>query len=142
MTSRRLDPGASQGPVQRERGAAAGGGRGSTSSDASADSPRASLDRATRRGLVLIGAVALIGCLQVLFMIGVELDRTIRHRASITSLEGELTELAREAADLRAIEERAHDDTYREQLARGQGFMYPNETRVVVLPSPSRPTPP
>lgn len=98
-------------------------------------SPLHALRRAERRGLSLLGVVALVGCLHLVFMIGVELDRTVRHRASITALEAELDALAAEAAELRAAYEHADDAAYREQLARSQGFLYPNETRLIVLPT-------
>jgi len=90
-------------------------------------------DPPTRRALRLLGVVALIGILQVGFLTFVELDRTIRHRAAIASLEDELQAARAEAEALRAIAERADDATFREQLARGQGFVHADETRVVVL---------
>lgn len=151
MTTRRPDaslpherPPGPYGPSAPDRGRAVGGPRtplGEAPKDRAATA-REGLRRATRGGLLAIGAAALLGSLQVLFMIGVELDRTIRHRAAIESLEAELDELAREAESLRAIEGHARDDAYREQLARAQGFMYPDETRVVVLPTPGAPAEP
>lgn len=150
MTTRRPDvglaPERTRAPYARDSrdgrpesdAAATRGGRGGEADVA----PRDALRRATRRGVLVIGAAALIGCLQVTFMILVELDRTVRHTASIAALEAELDELAREAAGLRAVEEHARDDVYREQLARAQGFMYPGETRVVVLPSEAPPVAP
>lgn len=90
-------------------------------------------DAPTRRALRLLGVVALIGILQVGFLAFVELDRMIRHRAAIASLEDELRTARAEVEALRAIAERADDATFREQLARGQGFVYEGESRVVVL---------
>jgi len=90
-------------------------------------------DAPTRRALRLLGVVALVGILQVGFLTFVELDRMIRHRAAIASLEDEVQAARAEAEALRAIAERADDATFREQLARGQGFVYEGETRVVVL---------
>lgn len=123
-------------PPGLEPGTGLGSGRGDAGYDAGTGAPREALVQASRRGLRLIGAAALIGCLQVLFMIGVELDRTLRHSAAIGALEAELENLEGEAEALRAVEEHAGDDVYREKLARAQGFMYPGETRLVVLPPP------
>lgn len=83
--------------------------------------------------------VALIGILQVGFLTFVELDRTIRHRAAIASLEDDLAGARAEAEALRAIAERAGDAVFREQLARRQGFLYADETRVVVLDGDAAP---
>jgi cell division protein FtsB len=94
---------------------------------------RPSLDRGTRRALVLLGAIALVGILQVGFLTFVEVDRAVRHRGAIASLDAELAELQAEADALRAVAERADDETFREQLARRQGFVHPNERRIVVL---------
>lgn len=93
-------------------------------------------DRPTRRGLRVVGVIALVGLLHVGFLLFVELDRLVRHRAAIATLEAEVAEARAEAEALRQIAERAGDDVFREQLARGQGFLYEGETRVVVLPSP------
>jgi len=90
-------------------------------------------DRGTRRVVRLLGIVAIIGILQVGFLIFVELDRFTRHRAAISELETELALTQAEADALRAIAERAFDTDFREQLARRQGFMFPTERRLIVL---------
>lgn len=90
-------------------------------------------DRATTRALGVLGLLAALGALQLLFLIGVELDRTVRHRAAISELRADVADLRAEADALRAVEAHADDPRYREQLARLQGFMYPDETRVIVL---------
>jgi hypothetical protein len=94
---------------------------------------RPPLDRGTRRALLALGVIAAIGIVQVGFLAFVEIDRAVRHRAAIASLEAELTQLRAEAEALRAVAERADDETFREQLARGQGFLHPGERRIVVL---------
>jgi cell division protein FtsB len=101
--------------------------------DARRAAPRPPMDRATRRALLVLGAIALIGIVQVGFLTFVEIDRAVRHRAAITALQAELAQLRAEADALRAVAERADDATFREQLARGQGFVYPGERRIVVL---------
>lgn len=98
-----------------------------------ADTSQGRSDRATTRALGLLGLLAALGALQLLFLIGVELDRTVRHRAAISELRTDVAALRAEADALRAVESHADDERYREQLARLQGFMYPDETRVVVL---------
>jgi cell division protein FtsB len=95
--------------------------------------PPSPLDRGARRALLVLGVVALVGILQVGFLAFVEIDRAVRHRAAIASLEAELQQLRAEAEALRAVAERADDATFREQLARGQGFVHPGERRIVVL---------
>ena len=82
---------------------------------------------------MLLGVIAAIGIVQVGFLLFVEADRTLRHRTAIGQLETELSELQQEADTLGAVAERADDVTFREQLARRQGFLYPDETRVIVL---------
>ncbi len=94
---------------------------------------RPPLDRATRRALLVLGVIALVGILQVGFLTFVEIDRAVRHRAAIAALEAELAQLRAEADALRAVAERADDEAFREQLARGQGFLHPGERRIVVL---------
>ncbi|NBC96773.1 MAG: septum formation initiator [Deinococcus-Thermus bacterium] len=93
-------------------------------------------DRPTRRALRLLALVALVGAAHVAFLAFVELDRTVRHRAAIAALEADLEAARAEARELRAIAEREDDVTFREQLARLQGFVGPSETRVVVLNEP------
>jgi len=60
----------------------------------------------------------------------------VSQRAAIAALEADLEAARAEARELRAIAEREDDVTFREQLARLQGFVGPSETRVVVLNEP------
>ena len=91
------------------------------------------LDAPARRALLGLAVLAAIGAVQVLFLIGVEIDRSLRHRAAIAELRADVAVLHAEAEDLRAIAERADDAAFREQLARRQGFVGPDETRVIVV---------
>lgn len=87
----------------------------------------------------MLGVIAAIGIVQIGFLLFVEADRTLRHRTAIAQLEQEIDQLQGEADELRAVASRAGDEAFREQLARRQGFLYPDETRVVVLePAPLR----
>ena len=101
--------------------------------DADPAARRSRLDRGTRRALLLLGAVALVGIVQVGVLTFVEIDRAVRSRGAIAALDAELAELRSEADALRAVAERADDEAFREQLARRQGFVHPGERRIVVL---------
>lgn len=81
------------------------------------------------RWLLLL--IATVGSIHVLFMIGVETVRLVRSEKAIARLEREVATLEREAQGLRSVVEHADDPSYREQLARRQGYMYPDEARVV-----------
>lgn len=107
------------------------GGEHSRSADEGVET--GSGDRPTRRAIALLGVLAIVGIVQIGFLLFVELDRTLRHRSAIAILEDELREARTEADTLRAVAERSADETFREQLARGQGFLHPDETRVVVV---------
>ena len=78
-------------------------------------------------------AIAILGSLHSLSMIGVEVYRIINRTKMINSLETELSGLREEEAGLRAIIENRDDDLYREQLARCIGYAYPNEDRYITI---------
>lgn len=80
--------------------------------------------------------LAVLGCIQVTFMLVVEVRRTLNANTAIERLESEVGELEAEAARLNAVIEHGDNDAYREQLARRQGFMLPDETRVVIIGVP------
>ncbi|MEX2534286.1 MAG: hypothetical protein WD273_01695 [Trueperaceae bacterium] len=71
------------------------------------------------------------GSMHVLFMLGVEGLRLARAEMSINRLEREVGTLEGEARELQSIIEHGDDERYREQLARRQGYMYPDEVRIV-----------
>lgn len=96
----------------------------------------AELDRGVRGAWLVIRALALVGCLHCLFMLGVETYRAVTASAAIARLEADVAALEAEAAQLQAIVDHADDERYREQLARKQGFIYPDEVRVVSGPRP------
>lgn len=78
-------------------------------------------------------ALALLGTLQVVVMLGVEAHRAVEGQRAIARLQDDIAELQAEAAGLEAIIEHGSDPVYREQLARRRGFVYPDEVRVVPL---------
>lgn len=107
------------GPSGQSRAAGA-----TTRGEASAAAPA----RGARWLLLVLVA---FGSVHVLFMIGVEGLRLVRAEMSIERLEREVASLESEAEGLQAIIEHGDDDRYREQLARRQGYMYPDEARIV-----------
>ncbi len=89
------------------------------------------------RGInALLVALCLLGSLQGLGLIAVEVQRLVYAEAEIARLEAELALIRRETADLEAVAERAEDERYRELLARRQGYVFPHEMRFVGPPQP------
>lgn len=114
----------------------AGPGAGSGSSAPGPGDPGSKAARGTRAGVgkgarLLLLVLLAVGSVQVVFMLGVEGLRLFRSETAITRLEREVQALEEEAAQLEAVIEHADDERYREQLARRQGYMYPDESRVV-----------
>ncbi len=81
----------------------------------------------------------LVGVAHLTFLVAVEANRYLRLGATVEALEADVQANRSEAAELRAVAERANDAMFREQLARMQGFMFPDETRIIVLDD-ARPT--
>lgn len=81
--------------------------------------------------------LAVVGCLHLFFIIGVELDRNLVHKREIARLEAEVGALTAELERLDEVASRGFDTAYREALARGQGYVYPDE-RLVVTAQPDR----
>jgi cell division protein FtsB len=104
------------------------GGSHVTSANAGVTGTKAGPARGARFLLLLIVS---LGSVHVLFMLGVEGLRLARAEISIARLEREVSALEREAEGLRAVIEHGDDQAYREQLARRQGYMYPDEARIV-----------
>lgn|SRR5690554_5056755 len=94
------------------------------------------LDRGARMMRSILIILAVIGTLHVCFMIVWELRQGWAARQDIARLEQEVAELEAESARLNAIIEHGDNDAYREQLARRQGFIAPDETRVVIIGIP------
>ena len=90
-------------------------------------------DRVISTVLLLI---AVIGCIHVVSMLGVELYRNVISRQEIVRLSGDIEALSGELDSLQAIVDHADDGQYREQLARCLGFVRPDETRYMTLAEP------
>lgn len=108
--------------------------------DVSDDEPIA--PRRRRRAAVAQGAhrvlvaLAVVGSLHALFVLGVESWRFVSERRAVTRLENQVGDLQNEAKGLQQVIGHANDMRYREDLARRQGFMYPNELRAVTQQPP------
>jgi len=77
--------------------------------------------------------LALLGSVHVLFMMGLEINRMLETQRAIVELKDDIIGLEREVSSLEAIMQHGDDDLYREELARRQGFIFPDELRVVTL---------
>jgi len=76
---------------------------------------------------LLLVIMALVGGLQAVVMIGVELSRYLNRSSEVASLSRDVAQLELDIAALREVLARHNDERFREQLARQQGFVYPNE---------------
>lgn len=113
--------------------------------DDSARDPRRPV-RIARGVSLLLAVLAMVGMLQAMVMISIEGRRWWVAAREVARLESELLLLRAETADLRQIAERADDLRFREQLARRQGYVFPDEVRYVIAqpaeadaPTPSLP---
>ncbi len=84
-----------------------------------------------RRPNAIIVALALLGTLQLIYLNLVEADRLVVHRREVARLEQEVAAFEQETAALEEIARHIDDDLFREQLARKQGFIHPDELLVV-----------
>ncbi|HEX7000235.1 MAG TPA: hypothetical protein VF164_00910 [Trueperaceae bacterium] len=75
--------------------------------------------------------LAVVGCLHLFFIIGVELDRNLVQRRDVARLEAEVSALRTELNRLDLVASRGDDAGYREALARRQGYVYPDEDLIV-----------
>jgi hypothetical protein len=91
-------------------------------------------------GSLFFTVVAVVGAFHALLMVGLETGRWIYTRGEVARLEAEIGVLQAQTYELEAIAEHRYDPVFREQLARAQGFIRPDETRVVTrAPSTSNP---
>lgn len=79
----------------------------------------------------LLVTLAIVGSLQLIYLTLVEVDRMVVHRREVARLSSEVHALEAERVALDEIAQHAHDDVFREQLARKQGFIYPDELKVI-----------
>lgn len=81
----------------------------------------------------LLLIIAIIGCVHAFSMLGIELYRYQQSNAEITRLSHDIQELESEVAHLQLLRENANNERYREELARSQGFVFPDEVRVITV---------
>ncbi len=86
----------------------------------------------------VITVLALVGSLHALFLLGVETWRFVVEQRAVAHLQTQVTDLKRQAGGLQQVIDHANDSRYREDLARRQGYMYPDEQRAVT----QQPAPP
>lgn len=96
--------------------------------------PTAAGSTRRRRNPVLV-VVATVGCLHLLYLGYVEADRMVVQRREVHRLEREVAALESEIVALREVAAHADDASFRELLARKQGFVFPDELRVVTQDS-------
>lgn len=84
-------------------------------------------------GSLFFTVVSLVGAFHALLMLGLETGRLVYTSGEVTRLESEVGELQVEVRELEAIVEHRYDSVFREQLARAQGFIHPDESRVLTL---------
>ncbi|MGL4609948.1 MAG: hypothetical protein ACRCYY_09730 [Trueperaceae bacterium] len=84
---------------------------------------------------VLLRILAMLGCLHVMAMLGIELNRMVETQQEITRLSLETQVLGQEVAGLSSEIANANNPAFREQLARAAGFAYPEEARWLSVPS-------
>lgn len=86
---------------------------------------------------LLFLVLAVVGSLHVISMIGIESYRILTNVQGITALDQEIAQLQAEIAAMDAIRLNA-DDSFMEQLARCQSYVYPQELRFITeLPEDS-----
>ncbi|UCH27412.1 MAG: hypothetical protein JSV66_07180 [Trueperaceae bacterium] len=78
--------------------------------------------------------LVVLGSVHALFMIGVESYRAVQSHQAISRLHSEIDNLEQDIQVFNAVIENGGDPLYREQLARRQGFIYPEELRIVTVP--------
>jgi hypothetical protein len=88
---------------------------------------------------VLLLLIAVIGGLQLLTLVGLEANRIVRARHEIHQLSNSVAVLQSQNEQLQAVIAHAGDQSYREALARLQGFVYPKEKRYVIAPGKTEP---
>ena len=98
-------------------------------------------ERARYRGAnLLFLIIAVVGCIHMLAMLSLEISRTVYTEREVARLERDITDLKSESVNLQSVIAHRNDDAYREQLARLQGFIYPNEARYVTVSEEATPT--
>lgn len=89
---------------------------------------------------VLLVALATLGALQLVYLNLVESDRMLVLRREVARLEADVARLSAEERRLDQVAAHGDDQGFREQLARKQGFIGPDELRIVTERPFAQPT--
>jgi hypothetical protein len=89
---------------------------------------------------VLLTVLAILGCVHIMVMMGIELNRMVASQQEIQRLTAETLVLEQQVAGLQSVVDDANNPEFREQLARGAGFAYPDEARWLRLPAKTQTT--
>jgi cell division protein FtsL len=84
-----------------------------------------------RWGSVFFTVIAVVGSLHAMFMLTRESALFVYTNQEVTRLAADISELQNEIRTLQAVIEHKNDLGFRGQLARLQGFIYPDETRIL-----------
>jgi hypothetical protein len=84
---------------------------------------------------ILLTVLAIVGCVHVMVMMGIELNRMVASQQEIKRLTAETRLLEQQVTGLQSVVNNANNPEFREQLARGAGFAYPDEARWIRLPA-------
>jgi cell division protein FtsB len=84
---------------------------------------------------ILLTALAIVGCIHILVMMTIELNRMVASQQEIKRLTAETQVLEAEVAGLQSVLDNANNPEFREQLARRAGFAYSDEARWLSVPS-------
>lgn len=96
-----------------------------------ATKPEAAPLRRVRGAAWLLTFLAVLGSAHALVLVGAELVRNVQVTRSIQALAADVAELEAEVAGLAEVLEHGSDVRFLEQLARTQGYLYPDEILIV-----------
>jgi cell division protein FtsB len=89
---------------------------------------------------ILLTVLAIVGCVHILVMMVIELNRMVASQQEINRLTAETQVLEQQVAGLQSVLDNANNPEFREQLARRAGFAYSDEARWLSVPSmPAQP---
>jgi cell division protein FtsB len=84
---------------------------------------------------ILLTVLAVTGCIHIMVMMGIELNRMVASQQEITRLTAETQVLEAEVTGLQSVLDNANNPEFREQLARRAGFAYSDEARYLSVPN-------
>ncbi len=82
-------------------------------------------------GSLFFTVIALVGGFHALLMLGLEGSRLVYTSREVTRLGADISVLQEDIQTLQAVVRHRNDPAFREQLARAQGFIQPDETRIL-----------